>query len=223
MRSPHYGLRRPTRCNIVIAAHSAGSSSCASSLTQRPMPAASAFNVARPRALAYTVSRPWRSRAQRSAPRPSRRAPAAAAAATRDLVADGTIGKLDLDIVRAAVARHDPTPTRVTSVRMPRAHANADGCTDVVDLQATCRRTGRRVSALRRRERRPDGDTPTLTAIINAPVAAPRCRAVPGLTFVVTSTADTPDANEWQTACAPTRLGAARSAQRSPNRTGRRR
>ncbi|HYI21505.1 MAG TPA: hypothetical protein VEX62_02615, partial [Candidatus Limnocylindrales bacterium] len=95
-----YGLSGDT-LNIVIAAKTAGRLELRVVVDAAADASGKRLAVARPRALA-TVSVD-RGAAALSAPRElPRRAPSAAAVATRDLVADGTVGKLDLDTVRAA-------------------------------------------------------------------------------------------------------------------------
>ena len=72
--------------------------------------------------------------------------PLAAAGKLRDIVRDGTIGKLDLDILRAEWERGTISADQCITLGAT-GDANGDGCVDIVDLQAAVVRPGQ----LRRR------------------------------------------------------------------------
>jgi CSLREA domain-containing protein len=133
----------------------------------------------------------------------SRLVPLRAAGKTRDLVGDGTIGKQDLDIVRAgwevARARGEMCGADIDTS----ADANGDGCVDIVDVQAVFAAKGQQV----------DGDAATgiidtrLVASIAGGPVGPTIKAFEasaGPNFVVDSTADTADATPGDGVCADT-------------------
>ncbi len=129
--------------------------------------------------------------AQRGAPAESARPqPVRAAGATRDLVADGVVGRLDLDVVRAGWARSQSQAACLGA--LDDGDANGDGCVDVLDLQAVAAAQGRQVGQLRpsgeQTRAAESGRTLAVTAAANAP-------------FVVTSTSDTPDDNPGDGLC----------------------
>jgi CSLREA domain-containing protein len=110
--------------------------------------------------------------------------PTRAAGATRELVADGRINREDLDAARLG---WDLGRLRGSACGTPlEGDANADGCIDIVDLQALLAAQGRRIAAV------PGSTAP-----------APNAAAVTGnFTFTVTSTADTVDATPGNGICA---------------------
>ncbi len=115
-----------------------------------------------------------------------------AAGQAHDLIADGTIDSLDLDVARAGWERAQGNDAACVGLD-PAADANGDGCVDIVDLQALLAAPGRSTSlpAGTRSVDVIDRATPMLAALAGT-----------GLVFVVTSTADTADATNGDGLCA---------------------
>ena len=106
--------------------------------------------------------------------------PTSAAQATREFVIDGRFNSQDLDAVRGDWYARLPGHACGMGVG---SDANSDGCVDVVDLQAQLAAQGQ------------------ATAAASAPTA-PTAVAALNVTFVVNSTADTPDAANGNGVCA---------------------
>ncbi len=143
---------------------------------------------------------------------PTHFAPRRAAGTVRDLVADGALGKMDLDVVRAGWELAHLAASPCAGID-PAADANGDGCVDIVDIQAVLagqgERSGRpliltgdtRSHINSDAVSRPASDGPGgTTAARNGAVLS---IAAAG-TFIVTSTADTPDASNGDGLCADT-------------------
>jgi CSLREA domain-containing protein len=112
--------------------------------------------------------------------------PSRVAGPTGEALVDGRIDARDLDVARAEWER-----SRLRGAVCgpdPRGDVNADGCMDIVDLQATLASKGRRL--------RLTGD-----ARLEARLA-PRAAVSGSFTFTVTSGADTPDASRGDGVCA---------------------
>jgi CSLREA domain-containing protein len=134
----------------------------------------------------FSVGRSTRSRTAPSASsvgvRPSR-----AATPTAELVQDGRFNARDTDTARL---EWSSARERGQVCGTPKGDANGDGCTDIVDVQATKAKAG------------------TFTGFRRPAVIKPKRIKANGLpvvrTFIVTSTADTPDATPGDGACADT-------------------
>ena len=132
--------------------------------------------------------------------------PLRAASRPRDLFADGVIGKLDLDAVRAGWEQAHSTGNACAAVD-PAADANADGCVDAVDLQALVATQGHLAvnglatdaMAARGTSRLESANTSERTG------AARNVTAAAGLSFTVNSTSDASDANNGDGICADSR------------------
>ncbi len=104
--------------------------------------------------------------------------PARAAGPAGESVVDGVFNRQDLDTVRGAWQRARETGTVCGPARA--GDANGDGCVDIVDVQA-------------------------VLAVQGAATAAPAPAVTGGLTFTVTSDADTADARPGDGVCADSR------------------
>ena len=130
--------------------------------------------------------------------------PLRAASRARDLFADGVIGKLDLDAVRAGWEQAHSTGNACAAVD-PAADANSDGCVDAVDLQALVATQGHlAVNGLATDALAARGTSRFETANSANGHAAPtgHVGAAAGLSFTVTSTQNTADANNGDGLCA---------------------
>jgi CSLREA domain-containing protein len=116
-------------------------------------------------------------------------------------VSDRSIDALDLDVVRAvwSLARGNDDVCDVS--RYAVADANRDGCVDIADIQAV---VARQTTAPRASSAAAAGGLDTrFTASAAGPVVVPpAASAALGLTFTVTSSADTPDVSNGDGLCA---------------------
>jgi CSLREA domain-containing protein len=134
--------------------------------------------------------------AARSRPQPLR-----AAGPTRDVVADGRANLKDLDVVRSGWELSRLNEQQCGATEYAEADANGDGCVDIIDVQAVS-------AAQRQRGDAADGDRtatatqPLLASAAGSLVSDVGTAAAPSLTFVVNSTADTPDASYGDKVCA---------------------
>jgi CSLREA domain-containing protein len=110
-----------------------------------------------------------------------------------DIVRDGLVGKLDMDVLRAgweSARANDASCSGVTSA----PDANRDGCVDIADLQTAHATQGDSVTL---------GTSATSSRMTASAGGGILAAAIsPGaLTFTVTSTADTPDASNGDGLC----------------------
>ncbi len=130
----------------------------------------------------------------------ARRLPTRAAVPLRPPVDDGTIDVKDLDVVRAEWAMARANDAACGDERYRAADANGDGCVDIADIQAVFAAIRNRPTA----ERNDANRTNATASVAGAgPILALASAAgEPGLTFIVDSTADAPDANNGDGSCA---------------------
>ncbi len=128
---------------------------------------------------------------------PTHFAPRRAAGTVRDLVADGALGKMDLDVVRAGWELAHLAASPCAGID-PAADANGDGCVDIVDIQAVLAGQGERSG----RQLILTGDTTAVSAPQRGTTLAAVITPTPANTFIVNSTADTADANNSDGLCA---------------------
>lgn len=124
------------------------------------------------------------------------------AMSVRDVVADGIVGKLDLDEVTAAWDDAHANDASCTALRESAADVNNDGCIDVVDLQVVAAARGQRLAGTLLR---PSSDTfalLTTTPRASSTASSSAANAVAAGTFVVNSTLDTVDAQADDGICA---------------------
>lgn len=126
--------------------------------------------------------------------------PLRAAGPTRDIVADGSISAKDLDVVRAGWELSRLNEQQCGTPEFAEADANGDGCVDIVDVQAVAAGKGERAEM--GSSTQAAGDSPLLASLAGPRVSDVGTAAAPSLTFVVNSTADTPDANFGDKICA---------------------
>jgi CSLREA domain-containing protein len=211
-----YGLRPSagkTRMRIVLDAQSAGTLELTLSIDAAVDSAGRRLALGKLRASGALVVGKGGGRfgapADRGAPKPVR-----PAGPVRDVVADGVIGKMDLDLVRAGWEAAHANASACGAGIDPAADANGDGCVDIADVQAVAVAQGQRTSA----KLYPTSDSRSVSALPAdsqasatrrtastgdfTPPARTASLAGAGLTFVVTSTADTPDAANGDGACA---------------------
>jgi len=125
----------------------------------------------------------------------------------RDLFRDGTIGKLDMDLLRASWASSRGSSTTCAAGNQG-ADANGDGCIDVVDLQAVLTKQGHRAvngmatSDLATEVHGQERNSASAGGGLFRPSAAGAAAAAVNPPFVVTSTADTSDSNTGDGMCA---------------------
>ena len=117
--------------------------------------------------------------------------PVRVASPLRDIVRDGAIGKLDLDVVRAAWERGHGDSNACAAVPAD-ADANGDGCVDIVDLQAVAANQGAVVVTPQT-----SSPQPTVAAGRSSVSAAALAEAV----WTVNSTADQPDTTNGDGIC----------------------
>ena len=148
----------------------------------------------------------WRvgrsSRLRPAPPAADRLAPSRPAGPTRDLFGRGVVGPEDLDLARAAWYQ-----SRVGGTECDAANdvhdANNDGCIDAIDLQALLADQGRPggLQPIAIMPEQPLIDTRFTASLDFLPPSMPGSVQA-ALTFVVTSTADTPDATPGNGICA---------------------
>ena len=120
-----------------------------------------------------------------------------------DVVADGIVGKLDLDEVRLPGRTRTPTTHTCGALLDPAADVNGDGCVDVVDLQAVMAAKGERFAGI---ALEPTSDTFALLGSDELRLA--RARMLPAGqrtlrdTITVNTTADTVDVKADDGVCA---------------------
>jgi CSLREA domain-containing protein len=125
--------------------------------------------------------------------------PVRTAGGTRDLVADGRVGVTDLDVIRAGWEQAHSSDAPCAGLDAA-DDANGDGCVDIVDIQALVADQGWPTAAgVAVNPAQAHGIT-----LDQPPAAHPAdvTAAATGLTFTVTSTADTPDAKPGDGICA---------------------
>jgi PKD repeat protein len=133
-----------------------------------------------------------------TSPRPLRGAQAA-----RDLVPDGVLGKMDLDLVRGGWEDAHASGAACGSGIDTTADANGDGCIDAIDLQLVSTSLGSRTGGalMPTADARAAGATNASDAIHSSPGAALGANATAS-TFVVRSTLDTADVRNGDGICA---------------------
>ncbi len=111
---------------------------------------------------------------------------------TRDLIVDGHIGPMDMDVVRVGWELARANEIACGASADAQADANGDGCVDIVDVQAVAASQGRVIAAPLASSQTGLTFEPAVTALA---VSA-------GPTFVVDSTLDNPDATPGDGLCA---------------------
>jgi CSLREA domain-containing protein len=204
-----FGLRPSsgkTTVRLIVDAHSAGTlsfglvidsaaDSSGARLSLGSLTASGSLRVA-----AGSANATYAAPTDATSPRPLRGAQAA-----RDLVPDGVVGKMDLDLIRGGWEDAHASGAACGSAIDATADANGDGCIDAVDLQLVSSALGSRTGGalVPTADTRAAGAT-SLVDVQHAPNAALGAN-VTASTFVVTSTLDTADARNGDGICADKR------------------
>jgi CSLREA domain-containing protein len=146
-------------------------------------------------------------------PKTQKPGPTKGAGPTRDIVADGALGKMDLDVVKSAWDFSHMNSVACGTGDLS-ADANSDGCIDIVDIQAVYAaqgqavagahtyRTGVTVAAARAVCHKLAQAASTTSTNPAQALDMSGTQVALNQTFVVTSTADTPDAANGDGICA---------------------